>query len=306
MTGEPYKGSTDWLGRQIKRPYPWERDVTVCIAAECTDRDRTHKIVLCTDRLGSNVLGGTETFLKNRSLIEGWRVLVAGAEPAINGLLHHYRLGFRDNYDGRIETLDAVMKGSAYARKRELANEYTQTHFAVSYDDFLRFGRDRFPDDIFRDAFHSIKGLELDAELIIVGFLNGAQEIYHCDRAGKVYPISGFTVIGEGAYLATAALMRRDQYMMCSLEKTLYNVYEAKRYAQAVGSVGKETVISVLDAQGVHRLISTSLLLRLREIFEEYGPKPLDNPEIAGPIYHDDEKRLALEAAQRSGNSETA
>jgi hypothetical protein len=56
---------------------PWERrDVTVCIAAACLDKDQdknegTYRIVLCTDWRVSGVLGSADTKLKIRSLRKG-------------------------------------------------------------------------------------------------------------------------------------------------------------------------------------------------------------------------------------------
>ena len=71
--------SLDWRGLPIKRPYPWEREMTVCIAAICTDEGE-HKVVLCTDtRIGGD-LGSSEAFLKEIGIGNGWYCLISGDE----------------------------------------------------------------------------------------------------------------------------------------------------------------------------------------------------------------------------------
>ena len=72
----------DWRGLQVKRPYPWERDMTVCIAAACRDGSGP-KIVLCTDKKSSSSLGSAETARKAVKLAMNWWCLTAGTEADI-------------------------------------------------------------------------------------------------------------------------------------------------------------------------------------------------------------------------------
>src|SRR5436190_19651009 len=66
--------------------------VTICIAVGCDQDSDDRKIILCTDRLLSSVLGSTETGIKIRFMGQNWSCLTAGDETDIVGLLwklHH-------------------------------------------------------------------------------------------------------------------------------------------------------------------------------------------------------------------------
>ena len=89
-------------------------------------------------------------------------------------------------------------------------------------------------------------------------------------------------MIGEGRYLAESALMHREQDESTSLNLTLYNVHEAKKYAERVASVGKTTTMVVLWPDRA-RVITSAGRTFLSERFEKYGPQQvpddLDFPE---------------------------
>ena len=93
---KPYR-SVDWLGRPIKRPYPWERDMTVCIAAQCKGRDASSDvIVLCADARTGSALGSAETAFKIHQLKANWALLASGDEPDIFAMAKLFRQIFRD------------------------------------------------------------------------------------------------------------------------------------------------------------------------------------------------------------------
>jgi hypothetical protein len=144
----------------------------------------------------------------------------------------------------------------------------------MTHDDFLKFGKEKLPAEIFYDATLKIQQLRLDAELIIAGFIDGSVEIYHTDSNGVARAASDFAVIGEGEYVAASALLRREQSDLSPLLTTLYNVYEAKKLSESVGSVGQRTHLSVLSNDGTSKITSVGLDSQLSEWFNEYGPKP--------------------------------
>jgi hypothetical protein len=267
-------GSVDWRGLPIKRPYPWERDVTVCIAATC-DNDGETKIVICTDKKASNVLGSSETHLKIRDLRHGWRCLTSGTESDINALAYLYDLQFFDKEKLKYNKIDETIKQPLYERKRILADEYVRNRFAMSHEDFLKTGKERLPSDIFHDAVQRISAIDLKAEFIVVGFIEDTPEIYFTESTGKAHAATHFAVIGEGEYVASSALMRRGQYNWLSLELTLYNVYEAKKLAEAVGSVGTKTNLAVIGKDGEAKLLGLDIDNQLEALYNKYGPQPV-------------------------------
>ncbi len=84
-------------------------------------------------------------------------------------------------------------------------------------------------------------------------------------------------VIGEGAYLAQSVLLQRGHSDVKSLEETLYCVYEAKRYAERVSSVGKDTLLVIVYANGKTETVTPQGFEFLAKKFSEYGPRQLGN-----------------------------
>jgi hypothetical protein len=246
--------------------------MTVCIAAICSD-DGEDKIVSCTDLLVSAGVGSAETGQKDHYLAHGWSCLCAGVETEYMELIRLYRAQFKNPDALKPENIDFSMKEPLYKRKAELADEFTRSRYAISYDDFLKHGKQRFPDAIYFEVLQHINRIELDAELIIMGFIDGSPEIYYTSRDGKARAANNFATIGEGEYLASSVLLRRAQDSIDSLEVTLYNVYEAKRYAESVRSVGEYTNMAIRSASAGRQLTSIEADEQLAKLFLEFGPK---------------------------------
>lgn len=278
MSGRDCRASVDRDGRLIKRPYPWEREMTVCIAAIYYAGDKHQRIAVCTDGRVGSALGNHEHALKIRSLGKQWYALVSGSTSSIEALVREYRIAFATATDLTAKGIYSLTKAAPIARKRDLAEEYVQSRYAISYDDFLQYGRERFPPEIFSSDLVAIKKLELDAELILAGYPTDKQNVgvpylYHCDCFGVVRERVDYAVVGEGELLAEAALLRRKQHDMESLHHTLYNIYEAKREAESVGSVGKKLWLGLLSPDKGIKIITSEYESQLEPFYSEYGPR---------------------------------
>ena len=70
------------------------------------------------------------------------------------------------------------------------------------------------------------------------------------------------------------------------LRNSLYNVFEAKRHAEAVGSVGKKTFLAVIGNGLDLALTSIEIDTQLDAWYNEFGPKKLPPElEFKGPLY---------------------
>jgi hypothetical protein len=265
--------------------------VTVCIAAICLDEGK-HKIVLCSDTKVSSALGSAETASKDLHIAHRWRPLTSGNEADIVALHRLYRSRFKDSKNLTADKLDESIKSPLRQRKRDLADEYTFSRYNMSYADFLASGKEKLPDEEFRNAVRNVAAIRLRCSLIIAGFVDNSAEIYCTDEDGVARATNDFAVIGEGQYLAQSALLRRKQHDALSLHATLYNTYEAKRYAEAVGSVGKYTLQAVITPGAKRELTSLGVDKQLRKSYATYGPKTLPNEfALDGPIYFSEEQK---------------
>jgi hypothetical protein len=158
-----------------------------------------------------------------------------------------YQQRFKDINNLTLEKLDESMKLPLRQRKIDLSDEYTSSRHNMSYADFIAVGKDKFPDEEYRNSIRNVAAIRLRASLIIAGFVDRTAEIYYTDAEGVARAANDFAVTGEGEYLAQSVLIRRQQNGGLSLHETLYNVYEAKRYSESIGSVGKQTTISILS-----------------------------------------------------------
>ena len=111
------------------------------------------------------------------------------------------------------------------------------------------------------------------------------------DDKARVSIEEDFAIVGEGLYLATSSLLQREYLDTFDFEKALYCVYEAKRYAERVASVGEYTSIRVLSSDGTRKIVNLETREKLGKIFLEYGPKNLtDEIDIGNNIYFDGKK----------------
>jgi hypothetical protein len=159
------------------------------------------------------------------------------------------------------------------ARKREKATEFTTGKYGLTYDDFLALGKDKLPNEVFRDATIRISTIDLRAEFIIVGFPGGQPLLCQTTADGQVNIREEFAVIGEGAVLATAALLQRAHMDTSQLDDAVYNVYEAKKLAESVPSVGETTSLIVLTPNGGWRIINDQGEKFLEAQYRKFGPK---------------------------------
>lgn len=259
--------------------------MTVCIAAAC-EADNEKKIILCTDQKSSSALGSAETARKEIPLGHSWRCLTAGTEPDILALVRLYKKQFQDSKNLKADTIDASVKAPLHQRKKELAEEYVRRRFAFSHDEFVKFGKERLPAEIFYDANQRIDQLNLNASLILAGFIDGEPEIYYTESDGVARAANHFAIIGEGEYVAASALLRRQQDDWTSFENTLYHVWEAKKLSEAVGSVGRTTFMSVISKDGSRRLTSLELESQLESAYKKYGPQKVPKKLVFDGDYY--------------------
>ena len=184
-------------------------------------------------------------------------------------------------------------------RKLDKANEITQGKFGISYQELLQTGKDRLPQDIFRNAVAEIENTKINAEFVILGFSYGFPMLIKTDERCGATIKENFAVAGEGGYLAQAMLLHRGHHHLNDLGRTLYKVYEAKKFSEGAPSVGKRTSISVIHHDGRHDYLIQKGMDFMEEKFREFGPR-----EISAEILMRDDLFRRLSAMPRHIRSE--
>jgi len=93
------------------------------------------------------------------------------------------------------------------------------------------------------------------------------------DEACNVVMPENYACIGEGKYLARASLIPRRLQSITLLHTAVYCVYEAKKSAERVNSVGGGTLVTILHKDGKDFTIRPPKLVELDKLYAMYGPK---------------------------------
>jgi hypothetical protein len=258
---------------------PERRSVTVCIAAACEIGTHNRKLILCADMLQSGAMGKADTSLKIRLMgHHGWQLLTAGDDDEIQAMLPLFRRCIRERStaEGLTETdATAAVRAAISIRRAERAEEIVRGKYAISYDELKRAGRDFIPDEDYRQTLRDISA-PLRATFILAGLPSGFPFIIETQTNGTTCVREDFAVIGAGEYLAQSALLQRGYSDVYGLDRALYMIYEAKRYAEGEISVGSATTMRIVE-RGEFRSIKASGLKWLSQQFDTFGPKNIAN-----------------------------
>jgi hypothetical protein len=252
--------------------------MTIGIAAACDVGTDNPKFILCSDWQVMSELGAADVAFKQWNLAKGWHALYSGAPDAARAMVHpmwkilsaHKETIDESNVKRLIETVLA-------ARKRELCESFTQGRFGISYEHFLQFGKQQLPEERHKSATLAIENLLLGADLIVAGFASKFPLIIETDQRCGVRIREGFTAIGEGAYLAHASLMHRGHDDFVGKDQAIYNVYEAKKWAERNKTVGQGTTMTVFHRDGINEILTAEGRAHLNRQFKAYGPKKVSD-----------------------------
>jgi hypothetical protein len=103
-----------------------------------------------------------------------------------------------------------------------------------------------------------------------------------------VSPQTIFACIGEGAASASASLLFRELSDDWTLKQTTYAVYEAKRLAEILPSVGGATSLYVQSEDEPLRYISDAGFKKCDKMFDSIGPKRMTKKMLENAASIDD------------------
>jgi hypothetical protein len=251
-----------------------EKRVTICIAAACNhSREGGSKIILCSDWLVSGDLGSSNTKHKQDWLPYNWRCMIAGDPLEANILVEGMRRKFTTA--GKVDetNIGLLVKSALYERRSEMRDSLAEARFGMTHAEILQFGKERLPPEHFGRYLDEVASLRLETEFIVTGFSNGDDFIVQTDRNCEVRFPTDFACIGEGEYLARASLLSREISPTTDFGVALYEVYEAKKASERVVSIGKPTLVAVIDDDGKYHSMKTEGKEHLERQYQQYGPK---------------------------------
>jgi hypothetical protein len=250
------------LPPRIKVRYPWDTDMTICIAA-LTDTHHGEHIVGCCDWRIETYAVGAETELKFRWLPGSWCVMYAGDDIShAKELCGRYETFLRNHKkDITEDNLLEMLRIPPREMRHALADECTRKIMAVSYDVFLKKDSLGISDDLRRHVESEVEQQQVKAELIIMGLVE--HHLFIASYAHGVVTLQDdFAAIGSGSYIANDMLYLRSQSRSASLAETIYTVFEAKCFSEAAPGVGRSTHMFVMS---LNQLQDKAIFTLIRE-----------------------------------------
>jgi hypothetical protein len=253
----------------------WEREMTICIAAVCNrSREGGAKIILCSDwRETHPFTGAADTVHKQPWLPENWVCLTAGQTAEINAVIPLLRKAFHDAGTVDETNVGPLVIGCLRSRLDEKRDALSYARFSKPYREIYDSGKEKLPSSDFSRFVSDISEVRIDAEFIIAGICNDDDFLLKTNsRAEPSYP-NHLACIGDGAFLADASLRRRSLGSTRDFGPALYEVYEAKKAAESLPTVGNSTLVSVLEIGRKRSFRIDELNKFLDNLYSQYGPK---------------------------------
>jgi hypothetical protein len=265
--------------------------MTLCIAARCIKYINVGKnvpmVVLSADQQVEIAMAGAETEFKYERLSPHWIAMLAGTLHHARELAGCYRTELLASEEGlKDATVLEALHRPLNAMRYRLADRYTQRRVAMSYDDFLRNGRHQLPDFLHQEMSGDIARQQIEAELILVGYLGTEFVLFKIDGYSfDVVQWSAFAVVGTGSTIAMGNLFQRQHTEFDSLQNTLYAVYESHRLGRIAPGVGMKNIMIVLRKGATrieHAMMAPEDALLYDGAFDKFGPRAIPD-DIAIP-----------------------
>jgi hypothetical protein len=196
-------------------------------------------------------------------------------------------LALRTNPSQKTTQCNCLMK-LRFGQMAWLKNNLVERELGVKYEYLRVRGKKEFPESVVLDTYIKLREVTLGASLIVAGFVphNDSMKPLICkiDRSAEVTVTDHFETIGEGRYVANPPLLRRQYNSDVSLMDAIYRLYEAKKLAEIVPSVGEDTSVDILFPNGdMHQLRNPQGFDIVEKMFRKYGPKVrIKKPALRG------------------------
>ena len=183
-----------------------------------------------------------------------------------NALLMDYFL--EDDYSGMsYSEIQSIIEEKFNQYRLEKIQKDILNVFTIDWDDFKQIIKDPITNEFQKSILKKIIKTNLATAILLIGFEDKKAKISQIGSGGiEIYDQIYFNTIGSGSIQAQNTLLFQKHSKYDDLKTTLYDVYKAKRNAEVMQDVGKETDIGYLNENGVKMLDKENMEL-LDEIY---------------------------------------
>lgn len=228
--------------------------MSLCIAAKCECEGKPH-VVLCCDWLESSEYGSSETCDKFGFVRDGWPVLIADKVARADELIAMYEVKFE---------AATITKSNAHSEVKRMAREV----FGVLRDENAQiFYGATVPELVASKSFSDeqikrIGSVYTGADLLVATIIEDQAFVFELDQQGRAISHPEYGMIGSAEH-ASSFLHWRNVTSRDDLATVLYEVYEAKRFAEMGSEVGRDTSMYVLNPDGEVHGVKMSYLNKM-------------------------------------------
>lgn len=240
--------------------------MTICVSAISTDNGK-EAIVFSTDHMVSvGDLGQFEKEIKKYKVLNKNNIvaMLSGQMLLFDRILEGTN-DFHDFYKIREKIIENMAKIRKEIIKKEVYDLYSIN------DDYIKtILPSPIQNPFIQRILETVSTFSLQTNILLIGFDNeGKAQISEIDEKGYAdYRDIHFHAIGSGSIQALNTLLFQKHCKSKDLKTTIYNVYKAKRNAEVVIGVGKETEVIILSGEG-RRELKEEQMLKLEKIYEE-------------------------------------
>ena len=223
--------------------------MTICISAICTQNNDEH-IVFAVDHMITTGIGEFEHNSNKYSLVTDNTVgMVSG-----RALLMDYLLD--DDYSKKTYSeIQNIIEDKFKLKRLEQIQKEILDVYSIDFDFVKDILKNQITNEFQNQILINITKAKLNTAVLLIGFEEGNAKISEITETGIVsFNQINFHTIGSGSIQAQNTLLFQNHSKDNDLKTTLYNVYKAKKNAEAMQGVGKETDIGYLNEKGIQML----------------------------------------------------
>ena len=235
--------------------------MTICISAICTEDNKEH-IVFSVDHMITTGIGQFEHDISKYKLLTGNSVgMLAG-----NALLMDYFL--EDDYSNKTYSeIQSIIEEKFKQKRLEKIQKKVLDVYTIDWDDVKEMLKNPITNDFQSLILKSITKTKLDTAILLMGFDDEKAKVSQIGDGGiETFDQIYFNTIGSGSIQAQNTLLFQKHSKQDDLKTTLYDVYKAKKNAEVMQGVGKETDIGYLNENGINILDEENICI-LDEIY---------------------------------------
>jgi len=194
---------------------------------------------------------------------------------------------------GSIRDIAEIAKEAYKFLRTNIITDRILGKYGITWGEFKNVINERGLGDLYYKILGEIEDFRVELEAIIAGIDSSGVHIFLIENPGELSSFDdiGYTAIGSGEYHAIRSFIENDYSIDFPLEKALYVIYEAKKYAECAPGVGESTDIVVINHKGIKKIdknifsmldtVYKAKINAIKKIFEEEIQEKLEEVKNA-------------------------